>query len=169
MLASRHRFMPAVHGGGMARRKKRARSIDPGACHGELDLEPVRFTLTDDQRTEISRLSGIPKDEADAWEMIETVIGLYRRRKAQAERSLLPAEIRNELRRLSKGAFNLQKRLLWIIDLSPSDYTLSFTDELTCLRKVEMNLFVAADNFGSDKSGPSTRDVYKLVAMLDGI
>jgi len=107
----------AVAGGGQGGAKKK-RVHSAGYIDREVDLGPVRFALTDDQRSEISRFSGIPEDNTDAWAMIEVSIGLYRRRKVQWSHAMLPAEIRKELENLSQECANLQERLGRLIDRS---------------------------------------------------
>jgi hypothetical protein len=159
----------AVDGGVMARREKRTRSADAGVCNGVVDLGPVSFTLTDDQRNEISRLSGIPKDHPEAWPMIETAIGLYRRRKVLWEHAMLPTEIRKEFKDLSHACWTMQERLRRLVDRQPPVYELSFTDGLTSLRKLELQFYFMSQDIEDGKTGPDTEDAYILVGMLDGI
>jgi hypothetical protein len=66
-----------------------------GACAGNRPTrrapdEIPRFVLTDDQRDKISRLSGISKDAADAWRMMESSIELYRNRKVHRQSGCVP-------------------------------------------------------------------------------
>jgi hypothetical protein len=153
----------------VGRKKKRVHSAGPANIDREVDLGPVRFALTDDQRSEISRLSGIPEDNPDAWAMIEVSIGLYRRRKVLWDHAMPPAQVRKELEDLSHECANLQERLRRLIDRGPLRYALSFTEELTSLRKLEAQFFLMAGDIEVGKTGPGTGDAYILVDMLDGI
>ena len=146
-----------------------------GACAGNRPTrrapdEIPKFLLTDGQRDTISRLSGIPKNSADAWPMIEVLVGTYRSRKAHRQSDeARPAELRSELRALSTDLWKLFGRVQLLIKRQPPDFAFSFTDELRMLRELELRFFLAAKDIGSAKRGPSTRDVYILVSNLAGI
>jgi hypothetical protein len=155
----------------MMKRITGARALSRSARRNpESNCETPRFKLTDKQRDEISRLSGIPKDAADAWQMIESCIERYRSRKAHRQYAAHPAEIRKELQALSTATFKLYHRLYLLTEHSPPDLpVLSFKDELGMLREVEKQLFYAASDIVKANTGPSTHDVYILVGILDGI
>jgi hypothetical protein len=153
----------------VGRKKKRVHSTGAANIDRAIDLGPVRFALTDDQRSEISRLSGIPEHNADAWAMIEVSIGLYRRRKILWDRAMLPAEIRIGLEDLSRECVNLRERLWTLIDRARPRYALSFSEELTALRKLEAQFLIMAGDIEVGQTGPGTGDAYILVNRLDGI
>jgi hypothetical protein len=134
-----------------------------------------RFSLTDDQRDKISKLSGIPDMEAEAWAMIEVLITTYRNRKHHQGTALLPAKVRDELRAISKEAGKLWKRLSQLQKRLPVDYSISFP-EMTALLDLGARCSLIEKDIESvlatvpSKRGPrAARDVYTLVSNLDGI
>jgi hypothetical protein len=79
-----------------------------------------RFTLTDEQREEIARLSGIPTTVADdlfnPWSMIEVGITTYRSRKNRQGTALLPNEVKAKLQAIQEDAGKVWERLLLLAE-----------------------------------------------------
>jgi hypothetical protein len=70
-----------------------------------------RFPLTDEQWSEVAKLSEIPEGEHDARQHIETTIGLFRQFQASDLDRVTPARIREELEALAVLAQDLNIRL----------------------------------------------------------
>jgi hypothetical protein len=70
-----------------------------------------RFRLTDEQWSEVARLSEIPEGEDDARHHIETTIGMFRQFEASDLDRMTPARIREELEALAVLAEDLNSRL----------------------------------------------------------
>jgi hypothetical protein len=64
---------------------------------------------------------------------------------------------------LSNDAYGLKTRIQSLIQRQPPGSQLDFSDKLGALREIESNLWAAANNIESAKSGPRTGDVYILV------
>src|SRR5262245_53451335 len=70
-----------------------------------------RFPLTDEQWSEVAKLSEIPEKENDARRDIETTIGIFRQIQASDLDRVTPARIREELEALAVLAQDLNIRL----------------------------------------------------------
>jgi hypothetical protein len=132
-------------------------------------VDRPKFCLTDEQRDEIAKLSGIPRTVAanDAWAMIEVLIATYRGRKNSRDTAMLPAEVRDELRAIRDDAEELWKRLSQLQVRQPVDWSMSFP-EMSALFDLGMRCSLLASDIEPAKRGPN-RDVYVLIANLDGI
>jgi hypothetical protein len=136
-----------------------------------------RFTLTDEQRKVICRLSGIPATVADdlnilnnPWSMIEVVSTTYLSRKKRESIALRPSEIKAELQAISDDAAVLWKRLRDFTERLPVDLNCPFPDGILAgLFDLQASCSLYEGDIESGKGGPSTRDVYTLVGILDGI
>src|SRR5579859_859969 len=104
----------------------------------ELMTEPSKFTLSAEQRKEISRLSGMPMEDPEVWKLIESCIAIYRSRQARAHVSGKPAAVRRELERLRQQAWDISQELQKIEETSSPDVPLYFNKERTLLREVEI-------------------------------
>jgi hypothetical protein len=127
-----------------------------------------RFTLTDEQREKIARLSGIPTTVADnlfnPWSVIEVVITTYRSRKNRRGTALLPNEVKAELQAIGDDAGKLWKRLLLLAEAKDFSFP-----EMAALFDLQARCSLYESEIVAAKSGRHTRDVYTLVANLDGI
>jgi hypothetical protein len=150
--------------------------ITPGAKPEPLassalgSVDRPKFSLTDEQRDEIAKLSGIPRTAAadDAWAMIEVLIATYRSRKNSRGTAMLPAEVRDELRAIGDDAEELWKRLSQLQVRQPVDWSMSFP-EMSALFDLGMRCSLLASDIEPAKRGPDAGDVYVLIANLDGI
>src|SRR5262245_8309306 len=70
-----------------------------------------RFRLTDEQWSEVAKLSEIPEGEHDARHHIETSIGIFRQFQASDLDRVKPDKIREELEALAVLAEDLSSRL----------------------------------------------------------
>jgi hypothetical protein len=120
--------------------------------------------LTDEQREKIARLSGIPTAAADPWSIIEVVITTYRSRKKRQGTALLPNELKAELRAIGDDAGKLWKRLLLLAEAKDFSFP-----EMAALFDLQARCSLYEREIEAANTGPGTRDVYTLIANLDGI
>jgi hypothetical protein len=127
-----------------------------------------RFTLTDEQREEIARLSGIPTTVADdlfnPWSMIEVGITTYRSRKNRQGTALLPNEVKAKLQAIQEDAGKVWERLLLLAQATDFSFP-----EIAPLFDLQKRCWLYESEIEAAKSGRHTRDVCTLVANLDGI
>ena len=158
-----------------------------------------RFRLTDEQWSEVAKLSGIPEGEDDARHHIETTIGIFRQFQASDLDRVTPAKIREELEALAVLAQDLDSKLRKLVEerdaysaltgapslYSPLDRLTDFAGTvqsmtgfdgqrrllqvLDLVLRLPKWLLVAAHRVEADKPGPKAGNVYWLVGNLDGI
>ena len=75
-----------------------------------------RFRLTDEQWSEVAKLSEIPEGEHDARHHIETTIGIFRQFQASDLDRMTPAKIREEFEALAVLAQDLDSRLSKLVE-----------------------------------------------------
>ena len=137
-----------------------------------------RFRLTDEQWSEVARLSGIPEGADDARHHIETTIGIFRESQATDLGQVTSAEIRKELEALAARAQDLYDRLSKLVEVQDA-YT-ALTGGLDGQRRLSQVLDVLLTlpkwllvakyrGVEAKKRGPKAQNVYWLVGNLDGI
>jgi hypothetical protein len=145
-----------------------------------------RFRLTDQQWSEVAKLSGIPEGADEARNHIETTIGMFRESQASDLDRVTSAEIRKQLEALAKLAHDLNSGFSKFVD-EPDAYT-ALTGKLYERRRSSqvlgarrlsevLDVLSYLDSFLSDalgrvedgKRGPKAKNIYWLVGNLDGI
>ena len=146
----------------------------------------ARFRLTDEQWSEVAKLSEIPEGEHDARHHIETTIGIFRQFQASDLDRVTPPEIRKQVEALAKLAHDLYSGFSKLVD-EPDAYTAltGKPDErkrssqvldarrlrqvLDVLSYLDWLLSAASGRVEGSKRGPKAQNVYWLVGNLDGI
>jgi hypothetical protein len=128
------------------------------------------FSLTDDKRDEIARLSGIPRSADDAFKMIESLIAIYQSRKKKQRIAATPAEIREELKAIGDDAEKLWQRLSRLHESLPP-VSVSFDPQMAVLFDLQAlcDLMARENDLLPAKPGTNAWDVRILVSHLDDI
>jgi hypothetical protein len=143
-----------------------------------------RFPLTDEQWSEVAKLSKIPEGEHDARHHIETTIGIFRQFQASDLDRVTPAELRKQLKAQAKLAHDLYSGFSKLLD-EPAAY-IALTGELAERRRSSdvldarrlsevldvlsyLDGLLSAARIEGSKRGPKAKNIYWLVGNLDGI
>ena len=151
------------------------------------------FVLSDDQWTEIARLSSIPIETHDARRAFENAISMYRRFEVNDSVRVPSAESRNQLEALRTEALSLLSGLARLIENPDTHFALMvarqpddvgpFTflqtmrrdghrrleNAMAVLQHLANWLAIASSRVEPTKRGPDTANVYWFVAALDDV
>ena len=120
-----------------------------------------RFRLTDEQWSEVAKLSEIPEGEHDARHHIETTIGIFRQFQASDLDRMTPAKIREEFEALAVLAQDLDSRLSNLAEERDA------YNAMTCTASVYSPLDRLTDFAGSHQSEHLPSSVQDITG-LDG-